>query len=354
MEVIYRLFGYENLFAFRMLNTAGVLVFVFSGYQIVSQLFEKDEIKVNFLLLAAGCVPLFIYTNVIYGEVLAVAAVAFALWMCLLWLKQERIWQMVLLTLALVFAVYMKNNCLIAAIAIGMVMVVKAIVKRKKKLALWAVPMALVLLLAQPAMTKLYEYRSGWPLDQGMPKTLWVAMGLQGTGDTSGWWNEFPVRVYKEQANYDPEAADTIAKEAISLSMQGFAENPAAALRFFQQKFVSQWNDASYGCQVSAGSQDTPGLEFWMNGYHSLIWLGTACFAVLNFRKNKKIETCLPLIILCGGFLFHMFWEVKGRYGLFYFVLLLPVAAAGIQELTEWLKRQIQKRGNHEEKVENL
>ena len=33
-------------------------------------------------------------------------------------------------------------------------------------------------------MTKLYEARSGWPLSEGMPKSLWVAMGLQGDGMT--------------------------------------------------------------------------------------------------------------------------------------------------------------------------
>ena len=59
----------------------------------------------NFLVLAAGCLPLLIYTNVIYGEVLAVAWTAFALWMLLLWLKEGRIWQIVLMIIGLCFAV---------------------------------------------------------------------------------------------------------------------------------------------------------------------------------------------------------------------------------------------------------
>ena len=348
VELVYRLFGYENLFAFRMLNTVGVLIFVYSGYQITSLSFERDEIKVNYLLLAAGCVPLFIYTNVIYGEVLAAAAVAFTFWMLLLWLKQKRVWQMLLMLLSLVFAVCMKNNCLIAAVAIGLVLLVKAAAEKQWRMAIWVIPMMAVLLIAQPAMSRLYEYRSGWPLDQGMPKSLWVAMGLQSDGEAPGWWNEFPVRVYKEQAGYDLEVADEIAKKAISLSLQDFAEHPAEAVRFFGRKFVSQWNDASFGCQVSAGSQDTPGLEVWMNGYHSLVLLGTVCFAVFGFRKRKRIEECLPLLLLCGGFLFHMVWEVKGRYGLFYFVLLLPAAADGLAGINGKLSKMRKKRGIHE------
>ena len=41
------------------------------------------------------------------------------------------------------------------------------------------------------------------------------------------------------------------------------------------------------------------------------------------------------MLILLGGYLFHLAWEVKGRYGLFYFVLLLPAAAEGLAGLTE-------------------
>ena len=344
LELVYRIFGYENLLAFRLLNTLGVLVFVYSGYRITGLLYEKDAVKVDFLLMSAGCVPLLIYTNVIYGEVLAVAAVAFAIWMLLLWLRQEKLWQFILLALSLVFAVYMKNNALIAVVAIVCVMLCKAVSERRGRLAAFVIPLATVVLLAQPVMTKFYEYRSGWTFDQAMPKNLWVAMGLQGEGMTSGWWNEFPVRVYKEQAGYDAQYAEALGNAAIELSLHEMAQNPKAAAVFFARKFVSQWNDASYGCQVSSGSQDTPVLEFWMNGFHSLVFLGAAGFVLLRFKKQKRVEECLPLLILLGGYLFHMAWEVKGRYGLFYYALLLPSAAAGLEELRVFLERLWDKR----------
>ncbi len=345
LEVVYRIFGYENFLAFRLLNTLGVLVLVCCGYRITGLLYENDRAKVHYLLLAAGCIPVLIYTNVIYGEVLAIAAVSFALWLFLLWLREKKLWQFVCMTLSLVFAVYMKNNALIAVVAIAIVLPVKAITEKKRRLALWLVPMLAVILLAQPAMTKLYEARSGWSLDQGMPKSLWVAMGLQGDGMRSGWWNEFPDEVYKEKAGYDAEKADELAREAISVSLEGFRENPKAAAVFFMRKFVSQWNDPSYGCQVTSGSQETPVLAFFMNGYQSLIFLGAAGFALLWFRRRKSIEQCLPVLILLGGYLFHLVWEVKGRYGLFYFVLLLPAAAEGLAGLgemveTKWKKRK--------------
>lgn len=165
VEIVYRIFGYENFFAFRMVNTLGVLVFVVSGFAITGELFRKDRAQVNFLLLAAGCVPLFVYTNVIYGEVLAIAAVSFGLWMFLRWLREEKLRDLILMILALVFAVYMKNNALIAAVAIILTALIKAVAEHRKKLAVWMIPFLAALLLSQPAMTKFYEHRSGWPLD---------------------------------------------------------------------------------------------------------------------------------------------------------------------------------------------
>ena len=82
-----------------------------------------------------------------------------------------------------------------------------------------------------------------------------------------------------------------------------------------------------------------------MDGFHSLVFLGVAAFVLLRFRRQKRVEECLPLLILLGGYLFHMAWEVKGRYGLFYFVLALPAAAAGLEEVSErltglWVQRK--------------
>ena len=349
LELVYRVFGYENFFAFRMLNTIGVLAFVLSGYGMTEELFHSDRVKVNFLLLAAGCVPLLVYTNVIYGEVLAVAAVSVGSWLFLRWLKEQRCWQLILTTLAFVCAVYMKNNALIAAVAVLLTALVKAVAEHRRKLAFGMIPFLAMLLLAQPAMTKLYEYRSGWPLDQGMPKSIWVAMGLQGEGMTAGWWNGYPDKVYKEQAGYNPEEADGLAKEAIAFSVKGFTEHPKAAVSFFACKFISQWNDASYGCEVSAGSQDTPKLEFWMNGYQSLLFLGLCAFAFFGWKRRYRIEQCLPVLILLGGYLFHLAWEVKGRYGLFYFVLLLPAAAEGLVDLSEKTVEKVKCKGKGKE-----
>ena len=58
-------------------------------------------------------------------------------------------------------------------------------------------------------------------------------------------------------------------------------------------------------------------------------------------KKREPLENEILLIVILGGILFHMLWEAKSRYVLPYFVMMLPLAAAGICEVTQ----KIQKRG---------
>ena len=68
LELVYRIFGYENFLAFRTLNTLGVLLLVFCGYRITGLLYENDRAKVNYLLLAAGCIPVLILSLIHISE----------------------------------------------------------------------------------------------------------------------------------------------------------------------------------------------------------------------------------------------------------------------------------------------
>ena len=56
-----------------------------------------------------------------------------------------------------------------------------------------------------------------------------------------------------------------------------------------------------------------------MNGWHSLILFGASAFALLWFKKKAEIQEVLPMLILLGGFLFHMVMGGKGKIRLFLF-----------------------------------
>lgn len=67
------------------------------------------------------------------------------------------------------------------------------------------------------------------------------------------------------------------------------------------------------------------------NRIQFIILFGVLFFAFLKKRKTDvELYYCMVII---GGFIFHTFWEAKCQYILPYFVLMLPLSAAGYTEL---------------------
>ena len=60
-------------------------------------------------------------------------------------------------------------------------------------------------------------------------------------------------------------------------------------------------------------------------------------------QVDDMVDVYKRQLILLGGFLFHLAWEVKGRYGLFYFVLLLPAAAEGLAAICDEAEKRVKK-----------
>ena len=205
--------------------------------------------------------------------------------------------------------------------------------------------MVLTVILSR-SLTAFYEHRSGIPIESGMPKSLWVAMGMQEGERAEGWYNGFNFDTYVN-SDCDPVVSDAMAREAITESLQHFQKDPAYAARFYLKKTLSQWNEPTYEAlwvnQFHSGDFSTivqsiyegklyRVLSEYMNLFQLLVF--AAVFAgLLIGRKGEKrwqlTELFLPMVIL-GGFFFHTIWEAKSQYIFPYFVCMLPGAAAGL------------------------
>ena len=70
-----------------------------------------------------------------------------------------------------------------------------------------------------------------------------------------------------------------------------------------------------------------------MDSYQLVIY-GAVLFLLVYRRKEKReLEWYVLLIAVIGGVLFHELWEAKSRYVLPYFIMMIPMAAAGLMEL---------------------
>lgn len=346
LEVLYRLTGGENWKVFMYLTALANGAVVYLLYRITNRLYHDQNADRLVLLASMGCIQIILYSTFLYGIMLGLAFALGAFYAVLLFLERGK-WRYAVSSGILIgISILVKNNYSIFLVALVVLLLYDAVKKSGgKSFAAVLIILGLTVILSK-SLTAFYEHRSGLTLESGMPKSLWVAMGMQEGERAEGWYNEFNFDTYVN-SDCDPVASDAIAKEAIAESLQHFQKDPAYAVRFYLRKTLSQWNEPTYEAlwvnQFHSGDFSTivqsiyegklyQVLSEYMNLFQLLVF--AAVFAgLLSCRKGKNrwqlTKLYLPMVIL-GGFIFHTIWEAKSQYIFPYFVCMLPGAAAGI------------------------
>lgn len=265
---------------------------------------------------------------------------------------------MVLSLILLILSVALRKNSLIVIIAVVLTALWEWLKQHKHTLLLYAVLLMIGSLAILPMIQRIYEYRAGNILSSGVPAISYVAMGMQESSRGSGWYNGFNFSTY-ENSYLDMEIAARTSREAIRESLSAFGADPRYALRFYQEKFLSQWTDGTYFCrqatlqsygrspfveQLYTGSLALP-FNHYCDIYQLLVYVSALVCLLQQWRRRKQASASgLPfytgMIAVLGGFLFHMVWEANSRYILPYFLLMLPYAALGLATLYTALSRR--------------
>ncbi len=388
LEFLYRLTGGEKWKAFMYLTALANGVVVYLLYKITDRLYHDKNADRLVLLASMGCIQIILYSTFLYGIMLGLTFALGAFYALLLFLEHGK-WRYAISSGILIgISILVKNNYSIFMVALVILLLydflkksgnaikqesieqttcrqsmLKTVeneegidqnkegrMKASKNIAAIIILLGLTVFLSK-SLTVFYESRSGFTIESGMPKSLWVAMGLQEGERAEGWYNEFNFNTYVN-SDCDPAVSDAIAKEAIAESLQRFQKDPAYAARFYLKKTLSQWNEPTFEAlwvnQFHSGEFSTivqsiyegklyQMLSEYMNLFQLLIF--AAVFAgLLIKRKGEKrwqlTDLFLPMVIL-GGFLFHTIWEAKSQYIFPYFVCMLPSASAGISSALE-------------------
>ena len=343
MEAVYCMAGGEYWKCFMFLNAISNGGIVFFLYRITDKLFHSKRVCNLVLLLSMGCVQLILYTTFLYGITLGLALSLAAFWMLLLYFEKDRLKFAFLAAVLTGAAILVKSNYSIFLIMLVILLCYKGLELKKIRPVLIAFILIVTSFLMKSALLSFYEFRSEMEISDGMPKSLWIAMGMQEGERAEGWYNGFNTLTFWD-SGCDIPASDAIAKEAIQASLQKFRDNPGYALQFYYKKIVSQWNEPTYECQwvnrfhcgkfpvlvqsIYDGKLYTVLYEY-MNVYQSLVYCMVLA-SLFFLRKTWKIEQLGFLIVVLGGFLFHILWEAKSQYIYPYLIILFPYAAAGI------------------------
>ena len=273
--------------------------------------------------------------------------------MTLAYLKGKRTVFCIMSALLIGASILVKNNYSIFLVAMVLLILYKALEEKRFQHLIIVFVIVFTAGIMGKGLTSFYEKRSGITISSGMPKTLWIAMGMQEGERAEGWYNAFNYDTFLD-SDCDPVKSSAIAKESIQESVRRFAENPAYAAVFYYKKTASQWNEPTYEAlwvnQFHSGEFSKivqsiyDGklyvlLHEYMNGYQGLLFMAVF-FCLVMRRRSWKAEQLFLILAVLGGFAFHTIWEAKSQYIFPYFVSLLPYGAAGISDCLDKLPQK--------------
>lgn len=356
LALLYSIFGVENWFAVRIINSFFAAFCVMMIPAIAKVLFRDRPTVAYSGYLALFFLPLSLFSNFIYGNIPSAAFCLLCCWLQLVCMEMKELRTKIILggcfVISIFLALWMKSNSLIFLMGFELLWLVMAIVRKSGFNAVLVIVTAVVYCAASFAPLAVISSKTGVTFDKAQPKTVWIAMGLQSSTRADGWFNEYPNETYA-QAEGNPEKMNSMAVNTIRNRVTVFLKDPRYAASFFAQKELTQWTEPTFqslwivfsnidtDAALKSGNLVRNSLQsghlhtvyvVWCDVLQSVIYVAV-CVCFVRMRKRWDYQKVLPLIIMMGGFAFHTIWEAKSDYILPYFVLLIPYAAYGLHSI---------------------
>lgn len=361
--LVCRLFPSDPTLALLILNVIADEVVLLAVYGMGRLMLREPGQRATLLFLLVACLPLHLSASLPYGNNVGLAAGCLFLYCQARAVSatgegraralREIAW--VAVSLAPLCAVMvLKSTFILFAIAAVLAWAVRALRERSP---LPLVATVIVLLLANAfgsvPVTALEE-RTGVDFGDGMPKTSWIVLGLDESelSGMPGWWDAEAWRIMI-QAEGDVEEQQRLGLEEIAENVGGFVADPGYALYFFSTKLATEWCEPTFASlYYSSLNTNEEGVAFdpygalgleipareavaVLSGYQTLVYLGALAGMIrLLLRRGEPTSVGFLLtMVFFAGFGCYLLWEAKSIYVLPFFVLLLPLAAHGIDGL---------------------
>lgn len=360
IHLIFYLFGAWKYDVFQQLNAFCMPLLFYSGYKLLQLVSDRLETLLYYILFFLGCLPLFLYTPFVYGEIISITFTMVLMWQVIQYCKTGKKICFLYGTAAIVLACMVRKNSWIILIAVGIVLLVNSIVKANLWGVLWLLVMTFSVFGSDQLIHTYYEKASGIEVSDGVPSISWIRMGLQDSWTGPGWFDNSSIEAYTEH-DYNTEQTILAEKERLGEILTGMWADKAYCIDFFRRKILSQWNSPEYCCIEETRyfdcqpeelpflpkriyCYDDPAIHSYMNRYQFLLYFYAAVSAVILFMKRKErrlLAEYILYIAITGGFLFSALWEASSRYVLPYVVYMIPLAAWGMQMMTDLLAAKI-------------
>lgn len=359
-EILFSVFGDFNYTPAKIIHVLWWVLTVYAGYQYLKITMDRAVFRVVYCVIMLGCIPYLLFLPYIYGDILSISFCMVMFWAASAYEHFGQKRYLLLGGLVASIAILARKNTLIVLTA----MVIYSILLFLKKRKLQCLMIGMIVVLTAGAALKtveiVYEYRSGYPSGIGIPSILYVAMGLQDTDGVAGVYNRYHQTVFEEN-DFQQEPSAQVGKEYIRNRLQGFAEEPAAAIDFFKRKLEGQWIEPLFESLRATESFEEGAVMptyianlyygkmydvVWKlsNYYQSMMYLAGLAFTIaagILWWRHREMPTALwlPLISIVGGFLFSIIWEAQCRYVFPYYVFLALYVPKGLLETGKMIQK---------------
>ena len=359
------IFGRNNYVAYEIVNVISILITLYVLYKISSELFENKGVRGITVILSFGMLYLYLYSTYFYGDIWSLAPEIAAIHFAIVYMKRRRVCDVILCGLTIGLACLLKNNCVIALIAIVIVLLLTFVndvsVKKFKsglRMLLSVICIIAIWFAMKEALAFGFERAAGVDsIPKGIPSSCYIAMGLHDQEFRSGWFDHSNWSFYQDN-NYDWAAADAAARADIAETLSSWAKRPWHGAKVLLQKNISMWADPTCASihQFEYTGRHSDGrtalvmsltygtgrtiISWIMNVWQTIVYLGTFIYCIFAIKHRKEIKLCqiLPLLFILGGIMFLTIWEANSRSTVRYMNVMVIYGAFGIDKLFSWMR----------------
>lgn len=346
-EIVYRIFGTASSMPVQVINVLCLAAAYLGIAKITKYIFKRRSIEFITILLLAGCFQPMLFCTFVYGNIIGMCCAIWASYFLIRYFQTTKYLLLIPCAILLIVATIAKYNNMIYLVAFVIILIVHTVKEKKWQ----SIAFALAICIATVGINNLiivsYESRANTKLADGVSQVMYLDMGLNDSYMAPGWYNGIAIDTYKS-CNLNNEVANQRAWSNIKNRLDVFGSNPGYTFDFFGKKIVSQWNEPSFESiwisEVKSHSHEVNSIgngmyngslgqffELYFNIYMQIVYLllviGIYC---LFFKRMTNIETTLLLLVILGGFGYHLLFEGKSQYILTYIPIMMPTAAFGL------------------------
>ena len=352
----------KNIYFIQFINIICVSVITFCIYYITKRMFKNDKIDKIILILLSGYFYLELFTTFIYGNIPGLMFALLSIAFMINYFETRKNSKILLAIIFIIIANILKTNFLIYLIT-EIILICIDIIETKKWKNFVMIPILIVLLFSSNISIKsFYQYKTGQEISKGIPKLLWINMGLNYNNTRANGWYDASTLYFYKKSGYNYQEAKNIAKNEIRLKLNNFIKNPGEAIGFFKEKILSQWIEPTHQSiwiNIPIGENDREIdnltvksifegklnriLVWYFKIYQTSIYILSSIYFIMNMRKINYKQILLAVAFI-GGFLFQLIWEAKSLYTFIFVITLLPYAANTLQLIFEKIDNKILKK----------